>query len=210
MLPVCKRPQVPSSNSSSQMASTRHRVSKKPETLSDARSRISAQYQQWIAELNPDATTANAYRDSVLAFETAAGLGAHDYMTIYGITATANSQAEASWRSSASFDQRFRDHDYDVGRLHARQVLTDPALSEPGTLGPIRYTGSEIRPIDGRFDGLKMNQVPHGDLTAFKAGMRKRLNQMLKEMWGPVFSLAAVPGSDLILDSILDRMIAKL
>jgi hypothetical protein len=38
--------------------------------------------------------------------------------------------------------------------------------------------------------------------------MLKRLNQMLKEMWGPVFTLPAIPGSDLILDSIHDRMIA--
>ena len=107
------------------------------------------------------------------------------------------------------FDQRFRDHDYDVGRTHAREVLTDPALAQPGALGPLRYTGSEIHPIDSRLDGLKLSQVPVADLQAFKTGLRKRLNQMLREMWGPYLSLAAVPGSDLILDSALNHVIAK-
>jgi hypothetical protein len=55
-----------------------------------------------------------------------------------------------------------------------------------------------------------MSQVPEKDLQAFKAGMRKRLNQMLREMWGPVLSLPAIPGSDLILESVLDRMISKM
>jgi hypothetical protein len=83
-------------------------------------------------------------------------------------------------------------------------------LAQPGALGPIHYTGSPIHPIDSRLDGLKMSQVPNTDLHAFKAGMRKRLNEMLREIWGPILSLSAIPGSDLIIDSILDRMIARL
>jgi hypothetical protein len=114
---------------------------------------------------------------------------------------------EAFW---GFFDQTFRDHDYDVGRSHARNVLQDDALKQTGALGEILCTGSPIRPIDTRLDGLKLRDVPEDDLRAFKTGMRKRLNEMLKEMWGPIWSLAAVPGSDLILDSILDRMIAKM
>jgi len=185
--------------------------STKSETLVDARARIAAQYHKWIDEFGSDQSTANTYRDAVLAFETASGLSDHDYMTIYGITATDSQLAGGALEAFLGFfDQRFRDHDYDVGRLHARQVLTDPHLSKPGELGPIRYKSTDIRPIDSRLDGLKMHQVPHEDLAAFKAAMRKRLNQMLKEMWGPFFSLPAIPGSDLILDSILDRMIAKL
>jgi predicted acylesterase/phospholipase RssA len=181
------------------------------ETLPDARARIAKQYSGWIGTFDGNQPVADAYRDAVLAFETAAGLSEHDYMTIYGITATDSELAGGALEAFLGFfDQRFRDHDYDMGRLHSRRVLTDPALSKDGALGPIRYKSQEIRPIDGRLDGLKMHQVPHEDLSAFKTAMRKRLNQMLKEMWGPVFSLAAIPGSDLILDSILDRMIAKL
>jgi predicted acylesterase/phospholipase RssA len=182
-----------------------------PETVEAAKERISKQFSKWIGELSGDEIASNAYRDAVLAFETAAGLGARDQMTIYGITATDSQLTGGGLEAFLGFfDRRFRDHDYDVGRSHARAILTNPALGLPDALGPIRYTGSAIDPIDSRLDGLKLNQVPYADLVAFKAGMRTRLNEMLREMWGPIFSLPAIPGGDLILDSILDRLISKL
>jgi len=185
--------------------------SKVRETLKQARSRIESQYGEWINDLSGIPGASDAYRDAVLAFETSAGLGARDYMTIYGITANESQLAGAGLEAFLGFfDQKFRDHDYDVGREHAREVLQDPIIGANGQLGPIRYVGSEIRPIDSRLDGMKMSQVPEGDLHAFKSGMRKRLNEMLKEMWGPVWSLPAIPGSDLILDSVLNRLIAKM
>ena len=182
-----------------------------PETLLQAQARIAAQYADWMKELAGMPSHAEAFRDAVLAFETAAGLGARDYMTIYGVTATDSELASAGFQAFLGFfDQTFRDHDYDVGRTRARKVLTGSSMGPPGQLGPINYKNqSDIRPIDSRLDGLRMAQVPVGDLSTFKAGMRKRLNQMLRELWGPVLSLPAIPGSDLILESILDRLIAK-
>ena len=182
-----------------------------PEKLEEAQARIAMQYEAWIKQLDTVPGQAEAYRDAVLAFETAAGLGARDHMTIYGITAKDSELAGAGLEAFVGFfDQRFRDHDYDVGRTHARKILKDPALAEAGALGPFLYPGSEIHQIDSRLDGLRMSQVPNEDLHLFKAGMRKRLNQMLREMWGPILALPAVPGSDLILESVLDRMIQKL
>ena len=183
---------------------------KTSETLDQAKSRIASQYSQWIQELSGIPGASDAYRDAVLAFETSAGLGARDYMTIYGITAKDSQLAGAGLQAFLGFfDQTFRDHDYDVGRDHARMILKDPALDKDGQLGPIRYEGSEIRPIDSRLDGLKMSQVPEDDLRAFKNGIRKRLNEMLKELWGPIRSLPAIPGSDIILESVLNRLISK-
>jgi hypothetical protein len=182
-----------------------------PEKLEGAQARIAAQYGAWIKELDTVPGQADAYRDAVLAFETAAGLGARDHMTIYGITAKDSELAGAGLEAFLGFfDQRFRDHDYDVGRTHARKILRDPALAAAGALGPFLYPGNDINQIDSRLDGLRMSQVPNEDLQLFKAGMRKRLNQMLREMWGPILALPAVPGSDLILESVLDRMIHKL
>jgi hypothetical protein len=40
--------------------------------------------------------------------------------------------------------------------------------------------------------------------------MRKRMNQLLRELWGPYVSLPALPVADLILDSALNHVIAKL
>lgn len=182
-----------------------------PETLIEARARIADQYGDEMTALGTVAGQATAFRDAVLAFETAAGLGARDHMTIYGVIATESDLAGAGLQAFLGFfDQRFRDHDYDVGRTHARQVLTDPVLTQPGALGPFRYTGSTIHPIDPRLDGLKLKDVPVADLQNFKAGMRKRLNQMLGELWGPYLALPAEPVADLILDSALNYVIAKL
>jgi hypothetical protein len=181
------------------------------ETLDAAENRIADQYKDEINELGAGSNRANAFRDAVLAFETAAGLGARDQMTIYGITAKSTELAGSGLQAFLGFfDQQFRDHDYDVGRRKACAVLTSPDLAAPGALGPINYTGSEIHPIDARFDGLKMCQVPHSDLQRFKEGARKRLNQMLRELWGPYLALPAIPGSDLILDSLLNHVISRL
>jgi hypothetical protein len=136
-----------------------------PETLGAAQARIAAQYASEITELSTTPGQAEAFRDAVLAFESAAGLGARDFMTIYGITATDTELAGAGLRAFLGFfDQTFRDHDYDVGRAHARQVLTNPELANSGGIGPIMYAGSAIRPIDARLDGLKMSGAPAADL----------------------------------------------
>jgi hypothetical protein len=132
-------------------------------------------------------------------------------MTIYGVTATAGELAGAGFQAFLGFfDKRFRDHDYDVGRLHARQVLNDAALTQPGAIGPLRYTGSDIRRVDERLDGLKLRDVPGETLELFKVGVRRRLHQILGEMWGPFVSSAAQPIANLILDSTLNSLIARL
>jgi len=183
----------------------------KSESLADAQGRVAQQYKQEMAALASDSVQAIAFRDAVLAFETAAGLGARDYMTIYGVIAEESELAGAGLQAFIGFfDQRFRDHDYDVGRTHAQQILTDPTLSEPGALGPLRFMPSAVRPIDSRLDGLRLKDVPSADLKAFKTGTRKRLNQMLQEIWGPFIALPAEPVADLILDSALNYLIAKM
>jgi hypothetical protein len=181
-----------------------------PETLAAAQTRIAAQYASEIAELSVKPGQAEAFRDSVLAFESAAGLGARDFMTIYGITAMDTELAGAGLQAFLGFfDQRFRDHDYDVGRSHARQVLTNPQLANSGGIGPILYTGSEIRPIDARLDGLKLSAAPSADLDQFKAGMEARVKQMGRELLGPYVSIVADPLAGLATRELLNRLIAK-
>jgi Patatin-like phospholipase len=180
-----------------------------PESLADAQDRIATQYHEEMTALGNPSAQALAFRDAVLSFETAAGLGARDSMTIYGVTAKDSELAGAGLQAFLGFfDQSFRDHDYDVGRKHARAVLTSDALGQPNALGPLRFTPSDIRPIDSRLDGIRLSQIPRADLQAFKDGARKRLNQMLRELWGP-FALPAVPGADLILNAVLDYVISK-
>jgi Patatin-like phospholipase len=181
----------------------------KVETLAAAQARIAAQYKTEMAELSAQPGQASAFRDSVLAFETAAGLGARDYMTIYGITAMDTELASAGLQAFLGFfDQKFRDHDYDIGRTHARQVLTDPALAAPGAIGPIRYTGSAIHPIDATLNGLKLSAVPAAEIQGFKAGLRNRVKEMARELLGPVFSIPADPFLELVVDELVNRLVA--
>ncbi len=182
------------------------------ETLDQARQRIAQQYATEIVALAAVPGRAEAFRDAVLAFETAAGLGARDTMTIYGVTANDSELAGAGLSAFLGFfDQSFRDHDYDVGRSHARAMLTNPGLAAPGALGPLRYdtTLNPIRPIDHRLDGLKMRDVPPADLAAFKKGVKNRVNQMLRESIGG-WEVLAGPAADALLGMVLDRVITTL
>ncbi|MGH9598098.1 MAG: patatin-like phospholipase family protein [Edaphobacter sp.] len=130
------------------------------ESLADARRRIEHQYKQEIASLGAGTYSADAFRDTVLAFETAANLGQCDYMRIYGIAVSEELLAGAELSAFLGFfDERYRVHDYDRGRMVARQVLTDPVMSQPGELGPIRYTPTHTNPIDSTLNGLKLGQL---------------------------------------------------
>jgi hypothetical protein len=181
---------------------------KAPETLPSALARIGHQYESEIADLGGTTPAAIAFRDAVLGFETAAGLGARDCMTIYGITATDGELAGAGMQSFLGFfDQEFRDHDYDTGRIHAHAVLTNKNLGDPAALGPINYTPKPIHPIDHSLDGLKMSKAPAQDLKAFRRGMRKRVNQMLREGMGPLGALPFYAPADILLRGILTKVI---
>ena len=190
-----------------------------PETLDQAKVRITHQYREEISELvkaeetKPElAGAAQAFRDSILAFESAAGLGARDEMCIYGITATESELAGAGLQAFLGFfDRAYREHDYNVGRLHARKVLNDDKLSKKGNIGPLRglELASPINPVDTRLDGLPMNRVAPGDLKEFKIGTRRRVNQMIDELthhsWfeSGVVKVAVDPMLNIVLDWLI-------
>jgi hypothetical protein len=182
-----------------------------PEQLPDAQDRIARQYASEMGELGAGTPVAAAFRDGVLVLESAAGLGARDKMRIYGVTATDAELAGAGLQAFVGFfDWKFRDHDYDVGRLHARAVLSNPALSADGEIGPIHFDAqrADIRPVDARLNGIKLADLPVADLQEFKQGMRQRINGMLVELiptW--VGSEAAKLVLDPLLELALDRLI---
>jgi hypothetical protein len=163
-----------------------------PESLQAAKTRIAHQYSQEMSSLmkaekvTPGlAGASDAFRDSILAFESAAGLGARDTMVIYGITATESELAGAGLQAFVGFfDRAYRKHDYDVGRLHAQKVLHDPKLSDSGNIGPLRGLDLASKPddLETSLNGLKLSQVLPADLKEFKSGTRKRVNQMVDEL----------------------------
>jgi hypothetical protein len=177
------------------------------ETLSDARRRIEHQYQEEIAVLGEGSYSADAFRDTVLAFETAANLGERDYMRIYGIAVSEELLAGAELSAFLGFfDQRYRDHDYDRGRMVARGVLTDPVLSEPGELGPIRYSPTRTNAIDTSLNGLLLSQLPIEEQQVFRDGVKKRVSEMVRDLIGFWSYPADVVVIDPLMNAILNHL----
>jgi hypothetical protein len=162
-------------------------------------SRIQAQQRiekQYASELRSPAGipgAASAFRDSMLAFETAAGLGARDTMQIYGITSTSRELAGASLQAFLGFfDMEYRQHDYDVGRTKARKTLQQLRNG----LGPIRYQPSPIRKLDPKLAGISYKDVKEPIKRSFRSHLVKRVGNMILEhrrpkfLWRPLAWLA--------------------
>ena len=155
------------------------------ESLAEARKRIEHQYKDEIASLGLGSYSADAFRDTVLAFETAANLGQCDYMRIYGIAVSEELLAGADLTGFLGFfDERYRAHDYDRGRMVARLVLTDPVMCEAGELGPIRYTPKHTNPIDSTLNGLQLGQLSIEEQKEFREGVKKRVGEMVRYLIG--------------------------
>jgi hypothetical protein len=175
------------------------------ETLDQAKDRISKQYESEMKDLAGIAGAAIAFRDAILAFESAAGLGARDLMIIYGITAKESELASTGIQSFLGFfDQRYRDHDYDVGRDHAQKILLDPVLGLAGQIGPLNFTPGILGTIDESLNGPQLHQLSPADLRQFRTGMKHRVNQMLLEI-NPGLILAD-PIADLLVDAIIGHV----
>jgi hypothetical protein len=175
-----------------------------PETLQAARDRIAKQYADpELKDLAAIPGASDAFRDAVLAFESAAQLGARDVMTIYGVTANNNELAGAGLESFLGFfDQQFRDHDYDIGRTHAQAFLMDDIINQPNQLGPLRFVPEPIRPIDTSLNELRLDEVSSDDVRPFRNGLRNRVNQMLHELHWQL----ADPIADIVVDRVIDHV----
>jgi hypothetical protein len=119
-------------------------------------------------------------------------------MLIYGVTATEAELASSKFESFLGFfDQAYRDHDYDVGRKRARDVIKsiNGMSRSPGaarSLGPIRYDppqdNSDIHTIDESLDGLELADVPRDQRKRFKDRLTDRAHALLAEL-GVAFPL---------------------
>lgn len=177
------------------------------ESLADARARIEHQYRQEIATLGVGSFAAEAFRDTVLALETAASLGDRDYMRIYGMAVSEELLAGAELSAFLGFfDERYRVHDYDRGRMVARNVLTSSAMSEPGELGPIRYTPTRINPIDSTLNGLQLSQLSSEEQQVFRDGIKKRVNELVRDLIGFWSYPADVVVIDPVMNAILNHL----
>jgi hypothetical protein len=128
-------------------------------------------------------------------------------MRIYGIAVSEELLAGAELSAFLGFfDQRYRDHDYDRGRMVARGVLTDPVLSEPGELGPIRYSPTRTNAIDTSLNGLLLSQLPIEEQQVFRDGVKKRVSEMVRDLIGFWSYPADVVVIDPLMNAILNHL----
>jgi hypothetical protein len=172
------------------------------ETLAVARERIKNQWSEEYEKLA--AISRNNWVDTVLALETVAQLSNREEMAIYGVTAS-NSEL-ASWELSSFagfFDRRYRDHDYDVGRAKARRFLTDPKMSGPGQLGPIRYPNPEpLRAINPELDGLTLERMDRHPRELVRDRLSNRAHDVLAQ-----FQVGKPPFGGFVREAIVDALV---
>ncbi len=111
--------------------------------IKDALKRLRQQFvQDYLALSAPTlaAGTADAWLNTILVLEIAADLETTDEMNIFAITANDDELAGSSVQAFAGFfDQRIRQHDYDVGRKKAMEFLDGQNAPGAVGLGPLRY-----------------------------------------------------------------------
>ena len=118
--------------------------------------------------------------------ERAAELGPRDEMAVYAITALAAELASNELFAFAGFfDQSFRDHDYDVGRKKAQDVLS-AINAGPDPLGPIHFEPEPIRPIDATLDGLTFERM--------NPALREEVREKLRARAGAILEAAGIDG----------------
>ena len=159
--------------------------------LADARTQLrkqfSAEYEDLVNTTSLGQDGAEAWLDAILVLELAADLHEKDEMHIYTVTASDQELAGAQlFAFLGFFDQDYRQHDYDIGRTKAQQLLTSAIGRENGPLPVLRYTPQPIRPIDSRLAGTTISDAPIEKRKAMRDRLKNRVDIILKEANLPV------------------------
>jgi predicted acylesterase/phospholipase RssA len=135
----------------------------------DDLTRLRQQYSQECGQLHTfDASGASEdeFLNALLVLEKSADLGAFDVMNVFGVTAQDTELASsAATAFMGFFDQKYRDHDYDVGRQKAQAVLKDS--TKLAGLGPLEnYKPQKIRDIDPKLANLTLKDADQNEVNS--------------------------------------------
>lgn len=152
--------------------------------LPDHRNRLANQYAREAQALNAvlGASAVAAFLDGVLVLEAAAGLQQKEEMCIYAAVASAQELAGTGLHAfQGFFDVRYRQHDYDVGRIKAR-ALIDQINADGKGLAPIRLSQWHAPPVDAALNGLQLEGVDRAEREKFKRQLANRVQETMKEL----------------------------
>lgn len=160
----------------------RSRLRKEFEFLGDKQT----DYPRLLDAFSPNAK--NAWLDALLVLEYAAQLRDKAEMVIYDVTA--DDKELAGWQISAFagfFDERFRQHDYEVGRQKAKNWLIGLNVSGMGSgqsLGPINYTPDGV-PLPTASSlavrNLQLEDMPKGPRRLLRDLVMQRVERLIDE-----------------------------
>ena len=134
-----------------------------------------------------DPALAAAWIDALLVFEYAAELEDCGEMVIYGVTATDDELASGAISAFAGFfDERFREHDYQVGRAKARAWLATMKLAaapDTPSLAPINYTPdvATTPAPDPKLRGLALKDMPTGPRKMLRDAITQRTDRLIDD-----------------------------
>jgi hypothetical protein len=151
--------------------------------LEAARAQLATQYTKEYTAFGADLATANAWLDSVLVLELAAGLHWKEEMQIYDFVAEPDLLASGGMVAFGGFfDVRYRKHDYDYGRSVAQARLRDYAGLAGSVFANLHWTPTAIDAIDPALNNLQMTSVDQGLREKVASQLDGAANALLQEL----------------------------
>jgi hypothetical protein len=151
--------------------------------LDAARDQLRQQYASEYSCFGVDLTTADAWLDSVLILELAAGLHEKEEMLIYDFVADATELAGNGLDAfEGFFDVSYRKHDYDYGRSVAQQKLRQ-YKAQPGSIfANLHWTPKPIDPIDPNLNHVDLSKVDENKRQKVKDQICAAADGLLQEL----------------------------
>jgi hypothetical protein len=140
--------------------------------------RLNKQYATDLAGMT-DAKMREVWINAVAVVERIAGVEDHDPMTVYTVTATDEELAGSCLCAFGGFfDERYRRHDYELGRQKAQAFLKG---LDKG-LGPIRYTSEEPAPdVDPQLCSVQPKDLDVDERESLRDGIIDRIDDILSD-----------------------------
>jgi hypothetical protein len=182
-------------------------MASQPDDLKQHRVRLANQYRSELAELGNsvgmEATA--AFVDGVFVLEAAAGLQKKEEMCIYTAVTSSGELAGAGLYAFQGFlDERYRQHDYDVGRIKARALLGQ--INEDGKgLAPLRLGQWTAPEQDAALNGLQLGAIARDQRVRLRAQLVNRAQVTMRELH---FNWFEQLGARILVGRSLKRLLA--
>lgn len=151
--------------------------------LNAARTQLRQQYATEYAEFSGRTAVADAWLDTVLVLELAAGLHEKEEMLIYDFVAVPEKLASNGLMAFAGFfDVSYRKHDYDYGRSVAQQQLAKYKAQPGSVFANLHWTPKPIDSIDQSLNNIQMEKVDKAKRQRVYNQISDAANNLLKEL----------------------------